>query len=175
MTRSLRRRARTRLGVLATAVMLLMLGMASGPPVAARSGRDRNATSIGGCGSQWSSAQVIDTLDHNLLEVSGFVSSSRYPGVAWMIRDSQNPDSLYSFQLHGNEASWKEFPITGGSTSNHDWEDVTYSVGPDGRGRLWILENDFAGGVGGTGDNNSSMRIYEVIEPDPHTDTSARL
>jgi hypothetical protein len=88
-----------------------------------------------------------------------------------MIRDSQNPDSLYSFELDGDdEPHWKEFPISGG-TSNHDWEDVAYTVGDDGRGRLWILENDFAG----SDSHNSSMKIYEVLEPDPDEDHSARL
>ncbi len=170
MPRSLGRRARVRLRALGVAVMLLMLGMASGtPPVAARSDQDAPPDSAG-CGDHWSSAELIDTLDDHLLEVSGFVSSARYPGLAWMIRDSQNPDSLYSFRLAGDDSSWKEFPISGG-TSNRDWEDVTYTVGPDGRGRLWILENDFAG----SDTQNASMKLYEVLEPDPDKEHSARL
>ena len=48
---------------------------------------------------------------------------------------------------------------------------MAYTVGGDGRGRLWILENDFAGGVSG----DSAMKIYEVLEPDPDRDRSARL
>jgi hypothetical protein len=171
MTRSLRRRARTRMRVLGTAVMLLILGLTSEPPVAASSKRDRDISpNEVGCGTQWGSAEMIDTLSGNLLEVSGFVSSARYPGLAWMIRDSQNPDSLYSFRLNGDQASWKEFPISG-KTSNSDWEDVAYTVGSDGRGRLWILENDFAGGTGG----NASMKLYEILEPDPDNDSSALL
>jgi hypothetical protein len=48
---------------------------------------------------------------------------------------------------------------------------VAYTVGSDGRGRLWILENDFAGGEA----DDSSMKIYEVVEPDPDHDDSAHL
>ncbi|MDQ3945420.1 MAG: fibronectin type III domain-containing protein [Actinomycetota bacterium] len=167
------RRARARLRRLALAVILLVLWLAPGtPPVAARSDSDSSDRgSADGCGDNWSSASLIATLPGNLLEVSGFVSSSRHPGVAWMIRDSQNPDSLYSFELDINDKPhWKEFPVTG-AASNRDWEDVTYTVGADGRGRLWILENDFAG----SDTHASSMKIYEVLEPDPDTDRSARL
>jgi hypothetical protein len=140
------------------------------PEVAARS-KDATAPTTEGCGDDWSSADLIDTLDHGLLEVSGFVSSARYPGVAWMIRDSQNPESVYSFRIDADDrTSWREFPISG-SASNHDWEDVTYTVGNDGRGRLWILENDFANFDSGS----SSMKLYEVLEPDPDRDRSARL
>jgi hypothetical protein len=174
MSRSSVRRAQVRLRTLVVVAILLAPWMASGtPPVAARSESKssdiRNDST--GCGHNWSSASLFATLPHDLEEVSGFVSSSRHPGVAWMIRDSQNPDSLYSFELDSDdEPDWKEFPVSGG-TSNHDWEDVTYTVGDDGRGRLWILENDFAG----SDSHNSSMKIYEVLEPDPHEDRSARL
>ncbi|MGH8975555.1 MAG: hypothetical protein ACRD0C_20405 [Acidimicrobiia bacterium] len=163
------RRSRLRTGVPAVAALLIVSWLApTAPQVAARSSRDDTTGS--GCGDDWSSADLIDTLDGGLLEVSGFVSSALHPGVAWMIRDSKNPDSLYSFRLDGDTSSWKEFPISGG-TSNSDWEDVAYTVGSDGRGRLWILENDFAGSES----HDSSMKIYEVIEPDPDHDHSAHL
>ncbi|MGH9035048.1 MAG: fibronectin type III domain-containing protein, partial [Acidimicrobiia bacterium] len=155
------------------AFILLAWVVPGARPVTARSttraqGADGDSS---GCGRNWSSARLIATLPDNLTEVSGFVSSARHPGLAWMIRDSQNPDSLYSFELDADDQPRsKEFPISGGTT-NRDWEDVAYTVGDDGRGRLWILENDFAGGV----DDNSSMKIYEVLEPDPDRDRSARL
>jgi hypothetical protein len=174
--------ARVRLRRLVLAVILLALWLAPGaPPVAAHSDshdsdshdsdRGHSDTTGSGCGHDWSSARLISTLPGDLLEVSGFASSARHPGVAWMIRDSDNPDSLYSFELDSDdEPHWKEFPVSGG-TSNRDWEDVAYTVGDDGRGRLWILENDHAG----SDTHDSSMKIYEVLEPDPDEDDSARL
>ncbi len=164
------RRARLRTWMLVVAAVLVVPWMApTAPEVAARSGSDRDVAATDGCGHDWSSADLIDVLD-DLPEVSGFVSSAKYPGLAWMIRDSKNPDSLYSFRLDGDDhASSKEFPVSG-SASNSDWEDVTYTVGPDGRGRLWILENDFA-----NLSDNSSMKLYEVLEPDPERDHSAHL
>jgi hypothetical protein len=156
--------------MLVVAAVLVVPWMApTAPEVAARSSSDRDVAGTEGCGHDWSSADLIDRLD-DLPEVSGFASSARYPGLAWMIRDSKNPDSLYSFRLDGDDhASWKEFPVLG-SASNRDWEDVTYTVGSDGRGRLWILENDFA-----NLSDNSSMKLYEVLEPDPERDRTARL
>jgi hypothetical protein len=41
---------------------------------------------------------------------------------------------------------------------NRDWEDLSYSIGPDGRGRLWIVEST---------QSRSDPFVYEVIEPDP--------
>ncbi|MGH9040121.1 MAG: fibronectin type III domain-containing protein, partial [Acidimicrobiia bacterium] len=181
MSRSLARRARVRLRTLAAGFTLLTLWWGGSPPVSADGrdhGRDRSSDSVSGpgCGGTWADPEHIDTLHGNLLEVSGFVSSARYPGVAWMIRDSGGPASLYSFQLDGNTAVWKEFAIAGDAT-NHDWEDVTYTIGPDGRGHLWILENDFTGYVApdGTAVTESVMRIYEVLEPDPSSDGPAQL
>jgi len=169
------RRARVRLLRLGLAVMLLGLWLLPGTPqVAARPdarSRPAKASNGPGCGHDWSAARLIGHLPGNLLEVSGFASSARHPGLAWMIRDSQNPESLYSFELDGDQPRWTEFPVTG-NVSNMDWEDVTYTTGADGRGRLWILENDFANGAP---DNDSAMKIYEVLEPDPTTDRTAHL
>ena len=39
-------------------------------------------------------------------------------------------------------------------------------MGPDGQGRLWILEN---------GIETGPKKLYEILEPDPRTETSARL
>ena len=122
------------------------------------------ARAAGGCGNSWSSAVRLRDLPHNLLEVSGFVSSTKYPGVAWMIQDSDNPENLYSFELDGNQPPWKAFPVSG--AENYDWEDVAYTVGADGRGRIWILEN---------GVETGPKTIYEVLEPDPHADGSATV
>jgi hypothetical protein len=154
-SRGLAHRARISRRALALAVVALVAGLAPGAP-GSPTGPAQAAT--GGCGRDWSSAQQIGTLPGRLLEVSGFVSSSRYPGVAWMIRDSDSPHSLYSFTLGADGPRWIEFAVAG--VSNHDWEDVAYTVGADGRGRVWILEN---------GVETGPKEIYEVLEPDPGT------
>lgn len=75
---------------------------------------------------------------------------------------------MYSFKVVDGAPQWREFPIAG--ASNHDWEDVAYTVGPDGRGRLWVLDN-----ITNTNGSESPKTIYEVLEPDPLTDRSAQL
>ncbi len=143
------------MGLRALVIVVFGLGPAlAGVTPASRSGEVLAAT--GGCGRDWSSAERIGSLPGNLLEVSGFVSSARYPGVAWMVQDSDSPHSLYSFELDGDEPRWKEFVVSG--VSNHDWEDLAYTVGADGRGHLWILEN---------GVETGPKQIFEVLEPDP--------
>ena len=144
--------------MVALAVLGLVLGLApvTSPP--------RLQATVGRCATEWSSAVRLGDLRGGLLEVSGFVSSARHPGVAWMIRDSDNPASLYSFQLDGDTPRWKEFRVPG--TSNFDWEDLAYTVGPDGRGRLWILENAVETGP---------KKVYEVLEPDPAVDERAEV
>jgi hypothetical protein len=163
MSRRFSRRARIRFRVLGAAVLLTgpwwLPAPLAGDATAATV--PRPATS---CGDHWSSAEQLGSLPNKLLEVSGFVSSARYPGVAWMVQDSDNPHSIYSFTLDGDGPQWKEFPVPG--TGNHDWEDVTYTVGADGVGRLWILEN---------GEETGPKTIYEVLEPNPAIDRSARL
>ena len=90
-------------------------------------------------------------------EASGAVASQRFPGLGWFIRDSGNPASLYAFRLDGGGSpKVREVPVTG--ATNRDWEDLTYDVGPDGRGRLFIIESGQSGG---------DHFIYEVPEPDP--------
>ncbi|MEW6476087.1 MAG: glycoside hydrolase family 16 protein [Actinomycetota bacterium] len=89
-------------------------------------------------------------------EASGAVASQRFPGVGWFIRDSGNPASLYSFRWSNGKHRVHEVPVTG--ATNRDWEDLVYDIGPDGRGRLFIIES------GQSGDDHF---IYEVPEPQP--------
>ncbi len=146
------RRARRRAILITAAVALCGAWQGPNLTTANAGGWDR-ATA---CGDSWGAAERLDNLSGGLLEVSGFVSSARYAGVAWMITDSDTPSSLYSFTLDGNTPRWREFDVAG--VKNIDWEDITYSIGPDGRGRLWILEN---------GMETGPKKLYEVIEPDP--------
>ncbi|MGH9041319.1 MAG: hypothetical protein ACRDZ3_13925 [Acidimicrobiia bacterium] len=159
----LTRRARTGARVLVVLALGLVPGVAvgaTGPTTgpAPEASMAEASVSGAGCGREWGEPELIGTLPSKLLEVSGFVSSARYPGVAWMIRDSDSPHSLYSFELGAGGPRWREFSVRG--VSNHDWEDLAYTVGDDGRGRLWILEN---------GVETGRKEIYEVLEPDPAT------
>lgn len=50
------------------------------------------------------------------------MTSSRYPGTAWMVRDSGNPTTLYSFRIDDGEIRSRQFPVDG--VTNGDWEDI---------------------------------------------------
>ncbi len=98
-------------------------------------------------------------------EMSGLVSSPVYPGVMWGIRDSGHAPSLWvhTFDAAG-VATARELPVPG--AENHDWEDLTYFTGPDGRGHLYAVES---------GQGGKPTVIYEILEPNPATDTTAQL
>jgi hypothetical protein len=117
------------------------------------------------CSGRWGPATETGKLPGGRREVSGFVSSPRHAGVAWMVRDSGNPASLYSFEIADGAVRSKEFPVEG--ASNGDWEDLAYTTGADGRGRLWVLDN--------INRNTAPKTLYEVLEPDPARDRSAQI
>lgn len=119
------------------------------------------------CGDRWGPAVEIGRIPGQRKEVSGFVSSPRYPGVAWMVRDSGNPTVLYSFELEPGSHTIKSrpFPIPG--VTNGDWEDIAYSVGADGRGRLWISDN--------INRRTAPKTMWEILEPDPERDREATV
>jgi hypothetical protein len=74
-----------------------------------------------------------------------------------MVRDSGNPPSLYALHLAGaGRPRVHEIPVLG--AQNRDWEDLSYGIGPDGKGRLWIVEST---------QSHRDPYVYEVIEPDP--------
>ena len=107
----------------------------------------------------------------NVGEASGLIASQRYPGYYWMIRDgATNPrrDEMYAvrFSATGMVES-RPVPIPG--AFNGDWEEINYSIGSDGRARLWISESGQSTSMG------VFDEIYEVLEPDPRTATSAEL
>jgi hypothetical protein len=108
------------------------------------------------CGPPSTRTQRLGPLARGLGEASGLVASWQRRGVGWMIRDSGRPASLYSFRIVNGNPVVREVKVLG--ADNTDWEDVTYSLGPDGRGRLWIIES---------GQTGRDPYIYEVIEPDP--------
>jgi hypothetical protein len=119
------------------------------------------------CGPSWGTATEIGRIPGQRKEVSGFVASPRYPGVAWMVRDSGNPAVLYSFELRPGERRIRSraFPVRG--ATNGDWEDVAYTTGPDGRGHLWISDN--------VNRHTAPKMLWDVPEPDPDHDTEATV
>jgi hypothetical protein len=119
------------------------------------------------CGPTWGPAVEIGRIPGQRKEVSGFVSSPRYPGVAWTVRDSGNPTVLYSFELRPGTDGIRSrtFPVP--DVTNGDWEDIAYTTGPDGRGRLWISDN--------INRNTAPKTFWELLEPDPDRDTEATV
>lgn len=116
------------------------------------------------CGPPSTRTQRLGPLTRGMGEASGMVASWQKPGVGWMIRDSGKPASLYSFRIANGHSVVREIKVLG--ADNTDWEDITYSVGRDGRGRLWIVESM---------QTERDPYIYEVIEPDPYKATTVRL
>ena len=116
------------------------------------------------CGPPSTHTQRLGPLMRGMGEASGMVASWQKRGVGWMIRDSGKPASLYSFRIAKGRPIVREVKVLG--ADNTDWEDITYSVGKDGRGRLWIVESM---------QTKRDPYIYEVIEPDPYKATTVRL
>jgi hypothetical protein len=98
-------------------------------------------------------------------ELSGLATSKRYPGVVWAMRDSGHPASLFALRVDAaGQPTAREIPVPG--ADNADWEDISYTVGPDGLGRLLVVES---------GQGGKPTSIYEIAEPDPDTATTAKL
>jgi beta-glucanase (GH16 family) len=114
-----------------------------------------------GCRYPVTDPEALPGLPHGVSEVSGMAASRRHPGTAWMIRDSGNAASLYALRLTADgRPAVTEYPVTG--ATNRDWEEIVYTVGADGRGRLWVLES---------GQSSRNPRtLYEILEPDPARD-----
>jgi hypothetical protein len=158
------------LGVTLVLLVPLMAGDENFPKHASGSAVTRVPAPGGqACGARWGPAVEIGRIPGQRKEVSGFVASARIPGVAWMVRDSGNPVVLYSFELPAGEHEIRSraFPVRGAGVGNGDWEDVAYTIGPDGRGRLWILDN--------INRHTAPKTLWEVVEPDPVRDREATV
>lgn len=118
------------------------------------------------CGPPSTRTQRLAPLARGMGEASGLVASWQRKGVGWMIRDSGKPASLYALRITDGRPVVREIKVLG--AENTDWEDITYSIGPDGRGRLWIVESTQSR-------RERDPFIYEVIEPDPDRATAVKL
>jgi hypothetical protein len=116
------------------------------------------------CHSTGVRSQKLGRLGEDVAEASGLAASKRHRGVGWVIRDSGHSPSIYSFRIVGGRSVVREIKVLG--ADNRDWEDITYSVGPDGKGRLWIVESM---------QSHRDPYIYEVVEPNPHTAKTVRV
>ncbi|HZI39860.1 MAG TPA: hypothetical protein VFF24_16295 [Acidimicrobiia bacterium] len=116
------------------------------------------------CGPPSTRTERLGSIRKPLSEASGMVASWQRHGVGWMIRDSGRPASIYSLRIVNGSPRVREVKVLG--ADNTDWEDITYSVGKDGRGRLWIIESM---------QKWRDPYIYEVVEPDPDKATTVRL
>jgi hypothetical protein len=112
------------------------------------------------CGPPSTKIRDLSSLAQGLAEASGLATSWLRPGVGWMIRDSGHPPSIYSLRINNGHPVVREIKVVG--ADNTDWEDISYSRGPDGRGRLWIVESM---------QSHRDPYIYEVDEPDPDART----
>ena len=117
------------------------------------------------CGIPETPEEIVQPADADFIgEASGMVASPRYPGVYWMVRDYGHTAAVNAVRIDPDGiATAREILVKG--ASNGDWEEISYSIGPDGRGRLWVVESG----------QMTLRRIYEVIEPDPDRDTVATL
>ena len=154
------------LGFTALLMVLLMTGDES-IPESGSALLARPAAGGGPCGGSWGPAREIGRLPGQRKEVSGFVASPARPGLAWMVRDSGNPATLYSFELRPGEDTIRSEPFPVRGATNGDWEDVAYTTGPDGRGRLWIMDN--------VNRHTAPKMFWEVAEPDLDHDEDATV
>ena len=140
-----------------------------GPPRESPSGGTHTAdipTTGNDCGFPESPRRTVlgDETD-NIGEASGMAASTRYPGVYWVVRDSGHTAAVNAVRIDDDGmVSSREILVDG--ALNGDWEEVNYTVGSDGNGRLWVVDN---------GGQIQNRKIYEILEPDPDTATRAQI
>jgi hypothetical protein len=98
-------------------------------------------------------------------EASGMAGSTKHPGVYWVVRDSGHTAAVNAVRIDDDGLVESREILVDGAV-NGDWEEINYSVGPDGRGRLWVVDN---------GGDIANYKIYEILEPDPDTATRAEI
>jgi hypothetical protein len=102
--------------------------------------------------------QLPDDTDY-IGEASGMAASRNYPGVYWVVRDSGHTPAINAIRIDSEGfVTTKEIFVDG--ATNGDWEEVNYTIGPDGKGRLWVVDN-------GGNASGGAKAIYQILEPDP--------
>ncbi|MBX2952843.1 MAG: PE-PGRS family protein [Leadbetterella sp.] len=99
--------------------------------------------------------QVSQLNINYLQEISGMVSSFRFPGHLWVQEDSGNEPRIDLIRNDGTHIRKVSF-----SGANRDWEDISIGPGPE-NGKNYIY-------LGETGDNNAvygDYYIYRFEEP----------
>ena len=116
------------------------------------------------CGPPSTKVQDLSSLAKPVSEASGLATSWLHPGVGWMIQDSGHPPNVYALRITNGRPVVRAIKVPG--AENTDWEDISYSRGADGRGRLWVVESM---------QSHRDPYIYEILEPDPDHDSTAKL
>ena len=98
-------------------------------------------------------------------EASGMIASRRHPGVHWVVRDSGHTAAVNAVRIDADGMAVSREILVDGAL-NGDWEEINYTIGPDGQARLWVVDN--GGKIG-------NRKIYEILEPDPDTATSVAV
>lgn len=102
---------------------------------------------------QWKTA---DTIDYNLREISGIVSSRKNNNVVYVHEDSGNGAVVFVYTKSGIFKG--TLRLTG--VTNRDWEDIAIGPGPiDGETYIYV------GDIGDNGAIRASCRIYRFVEP----------
>ena len=102
---------------------------------------------------------IFDSRDID--ESSGIVMSRQYPGVFWTHNDSGDLSRLFAVRANGQLVA--RVRVKG--AKNIDWEDIAN----DDQGHLFICD------IGNNMNRRSELTIYVIDEPNPFTQTSARL
>ena len=97
----------------------------------------------------------------DIRESSGIVASRQFEGVYWTLNDSGNPAALYATKRNGELI--QKIEVQG--SRNFDWE----ALGIDDKNQLWIGE------IGNNSRLRFDLKVVVVAEPDPSTDTEAKV
>jgi hypothetical protein len=91
-----------------------------------------------------------------LEEVSGLVTSQRYPNRLYVHTDSGGESAVFVLDTLGNELGRLE--LTG--LKNRDWEDIAIGPGPNGTSYIYIAE------IGDNEAKHEEIYLYRFAEPE---------
>lgn len=106
---------------------------------------------------KWAPTGLIK--DEELGELSGLVTSQRYPGLLWGHNDSGDESRIFALRPDGTVVA--EVEIAG--AANKDWEDIART------GETLYLSD-----LGNNDNNRKNLCVYKVAEPDTKRKKSPR-